>query len=126
MTRRRPARVLVLVGALACGPVRAVEPAPAPPPATEAKVEEIQETTVGDLAGVSVGAANMWEREFVDGAGTARRGLTARLDWEEGGETRRVVVGEGSIVEIGGHRWQVVRLVKTEGANGTVALKPAP
>ncbi len=86
-------------------------------------MEEIQETTVGTLGGVDVGVANMWERDYVDGAGTSRKGLTARLDYDVAGETRRIVVGEGSVVELGGLRWEVVRLVKTPGQNGTITLR---
>lgn len=86
-------------------------------------MEEIQETTVGTLAGVDVGVANMWDRPYVDGKGEARNGLTARLDYEVAGETKRIVVGEGSIVELGGVRWEVVRLVKTPGQNGTITLR---
>jgi hypothetical protein len=87
-------------------------------------LEEIQETTVGTLSGVDVGVANMWEREYTDGAGATRTGLTARLDYEVAGATRREVVGEGSVVTLGGVRWEVVRLVKTPGQNGYVSLRP--
>lgn len=89
-------------------------------------MEEIQETTLGTLGNVDVGVANMWDREYVDGAGRQRTGLTARIDWDVAGETRRVVVGEGSVVDIGGARWEVVRLVKPTNGNGTVAFRPAP
>lgn len=123
----RTARVLVGAtlwlgfGALA----RAGEPPHVPAlAAIGAVVEQIQETTVGTLSGVDVGVANMWERDYVDGAGAARKGLTARLDYEVGAETRRVVVGEGSVIELGGTRWQVVALTKPSGQNGTVSLRP--
>ena len=89
-------------------------------------MEEIQETTVGTLAGVDVGVANLWDREYVDGAGARRTGLTARLDYEVAGSTQRVFVGEGSILELGGVRWEVVRLTKTPGQNGSVTLRPLP
>lgn len=100
-------------------------PVPLPPAAPGAKMEEIQETTVGTLAGVDVGVANMWDREYVDGKGATRTGLTARLDYEVGGETRRVFVGEGSVLELGGVRWEVVRLHKPAGENGSVTLRPS-
>ena len=102
-----------------------VQPAPASPdlPVNGAHVEEIEETTVGTLSGVDVGVANMWERDYVDGAGAARKGLTARLDWDVGAETKRIVVGEGSIVEFGGDRCQVLSLEKTPGHNGTITLR---
>jgi hypothetical protein len=86
-------------------------------------MEDIQETTVGTLAGVDVGVANMWEREYVDGAGVARTGLTARMDYDDGAHTHRLIVGHGSVIELGGVRWEVVRLVKTPGQNGTVTLR---
>ena len=86
-------------------------------------MEEIQETTVGTLSGVDIGVANMWERDFIDGAGAARKGLTARIDFEVGAETRRVVVGHGSILEMGGERWEVVALEKTPGQNGSITLR---
>lgn len=85
--------------------------------------ETIQETTLGTLGGVDVGAANLWDRDYVDGAGRSRHGLTARLDYEVAGEVVRVVVGEGSIVRIGGARWEVVRLDKPEDGNGHVTLR---
>jgi hypothetical protein len=89
-------------------------------------VIEIQETTIDDVAGVSVGVANIWDREYVDGKGARRAGLTARLDYEVNGETVRTVVGEGSVVEIGGKRWEVTKLVKPPEANGTVTLRAVP
>ncbi len=86
-------------------------------------MEEIQETTVGTLAGVDVGVANMWEREYTDGAGAAKKGLTARLDYDIAGETRRVVVGMGSVLELGGVRWEVTAISKPPNQNGTVTLR---
>ena len=105
---------------------------PSPPPHTTvvapvgASVEEIQETTVGTLSGVDVGIANMWERDYLDGAGAPRKGLTARLDYDINGETRRIVVGQGSVLEIGGARWEAIRLTKPSNANGTVTLRLLP
>jgi hypothetical protein len=126
---RRPvswtARVIVALWLGLGGAAHADTPPVAPAPsATGAPVEQIQETTVGTLSGVDVGVANMWEREYVDGAGAARKGLTARLDYEVGAETKRVVVGEGSVLELGGTRWQVLALTKPSGQNGTVTLRP--
>jgi hypothetical protein len=89
-------------------------------------VEDIQETTVGTLSGVDVGVANVWERDYVDAAGATRKGLTARMDYEIGGETRRVIVGQGSVIELGGVRWEVVRVVKPPTGNGTLTLRPSP
>jgi len=99
--------------------------APSPAPAGDT-VEEIQETTVGTLSGVDVGVANMWERDYTDGAGNNRKGLTARLDCDIAGETRRVVVGEGSVLELGGGRWEVIRLTKPPAGNGSVTLRLLP
>jgi hypothetical protein len=89
-------------------------------------VEEIQETTVGTLSGVDVGVANMWERDYVDGAGVSRRGLTARLDYDIAGETQRIVVGEGSVIRLGDGRWEVTRLAKPKSGNGSVTLRLLP
>ncbi len=89
-------------------------------------MEEIQETTVGTLSGVDVGIANMWERDYVDGAGTPRKGLTARLDYDLNGETHRIVLGQGSVLEIGGARWEAIRLTKPPNAHGTIALRLLP
>lgn len=128
MSRVRPVRsFLRALAVLVCvlgAPAGAQAPASPPPAAPGAKLEEIQETTVGTLSGVDVGVANMWDREYVDGAGVTRTGLTARLDYELGGVTQRVFVGEGSIVTVGNARWEVVRLVKTPGQNGHVTLRP--
>ncbi|MDP2305948.1 MAG: hypothetical protein Q8P18_07960 [Pseudomonadota bacterium] len=86
-------------------------------------MEVIQETTVGTLSGVDIGVANMWERDYIDGTGAARKGLTARMDYEVGPETRRIVVGEGSVIQMGGERWEVVALKKTPGQNGSITLR---
>ena len=103
------------------------QPPAAPLPAPYgAHLEEIQETTVATLSGVDVGVANMWESDYVDGTGAPRKGLTARLDYEVRGETTRIVVGEGSVLPLGGVRWEVVRLVKPQGQNGTISLRPLP
>ena len=80
----------------------------------------ITETTVGSLGSVDVGVANMWERDYVDGAGRARHGVTARLMWEIDGVAGGAVVGVGSRFELGGARWEVLALEKRVGVNGTV------
>lgn len=118
---------LVATAAWAAHPPEApLPPTVVPPPdrpAPGARMEEIQETTVGTLSGVDVGVANMWERDYIDGKGAARKGLTARMDYELGADTRRIVVGEGSIIEMGGERWEVVTLQKTPGQNGSITLR---
>lgn len=121
---RVPALLLLLGGAAHAEP-----PGPPAAPAAaipELPVEIIQETTVGTLGGVDVGVANMWEREYTDGAGRTRTGLTARLDVDVDGTTQRLFVGEGSVVEIGGHKWEIVALVKPANGNGQVSLRAAP
>ncbi len=118
-------RLFICVAMGLGSPVYATPPSmpPSPIQVPGARVEEIQETTVGTLSGVSVGVANMWERDYVDAGGVTRKGLTARLDFEEGTETRRVVVGEGSVLPFGADRWEVVTLRKTPGSNGTITLR---
>ena len=82
--------------------------------------ETIQETTVGDLGGVSVGVANLWERDYVDAAGAPRHGMTARVAWTDASSDHWEVVGAGSALRLGAHRWTVVRVDKSEGSLGSV------
>lgn len=118
--------IALLVAVLLLAPMFATAGPSAPGAPVGGVVEEIQETTVGTLGAVDVGVANMWEREYTDGAGVARKGLTARLDYDVAGETRRVVVGLGSVLELGGTKWEVAAISKPPNQNGTVTLRALP
>ncbi len=83
--------------------------------------ETLTETTVGELDGVRVGLANVWERDYVDAAGAARTGVTARVAWTDAGGTERwEVVGVGSRVAFSASAWQVTRIEKVAGTPGEV------
>ncbi len=83
--------------------------------------ETLTETTVGELSGVRVGLANVWERNYEDSGGTVRHGLTARVAWTDAGGTERwEVVGVGSQLEFAGSTWQVTRIEKVAGTPGEV------
>jgi hypothetical protein len=84
-------------------------------------IEIIQETTVGDLNGTSTPMANMGQDEYELPDGTRKTGMTATLYPGESGFHR---VGVGSVVEIGGVRWEVIDVSKPEGQPlGTVSLR---
>lgn len=83
--------------------------------------ETLTETTVGELDGVRVGLANVWERDYVDAGGTTRHGLTARLAWTDAaGAERWEIVGVGSQLEFAGSTWQVREIDKSPGTPGEV------
>ena len=82
----------------------------------------VSETTVGTLGTADVGVANLWERDYVDAAGRARNGVTARLMWESDGAPESLIVGVGSRFEVGGARWEVLAVEKRVGVNGAVRL----
>ncbi len=80
--------------------------------------ETIEETTVGDLDGNRVPMGNMTQRKYERGDGTTAEGWTCTLALEGGAK----VVGVGSIVEVGGRKWEVTAVEKTTGENGSVTL----
>lgn len=89
------------------------------------------ETAVGMIGGVRVGVSNIFEDTYTLPDGTEREGLTARLSLLPGGTSDEGVgeeprVGEGSILEIGGSRWEVVEIEKRKGELGAITLGPAP
>ena len=91
-------------------------------PAAAAKEESmiIRESTQGSLGDAEVGVSNIWEREYNLPDGTTKRGLTARLSLAEG---ERLVVGEGSVIEVGGKQYQVVKVENPEEGLGAVEFK---
>jgi len=123
------AALLVALAAAACahpaaaGPLP-TQPLPRPEPAVTVPSDtvSIEETTQGALGTVDVGVANVWERDYIDGSGAARTGVTARLMWDGGS----LVVGAGSVFELGGARWEVLRVDKAPEANGHVRLRALP
>lgn len=84
-------------------------------------IETIEETTVGDLAGTACPMANMGVDTYALPDGATRTGLTATLYPGEEGFHR---VGVGSVVEIGGRRWECIDVSKPPGQRlGTVTLR---
>ena len=82
----------------------------------------IHENAQGALAGVSVGVGNLWEREYEPKDGGVTRAMTAMLFV---GDADRVVVGVGSVVEIGGRQWRVDAVDKPAGGKGSVRIVEA-
>lgn len=83
----------------------------------------LKETTVGELGGVSVGCGNFYVDEaYALPDGSTRVGRTATIAPFD--REARIVVGEGSEVDVGGTRWRVTRVEKS-GRLGTVTLIPA-
>jgi hypothetical protein len=86
-------------------------------------MEEITETTVGNLNGVRVGVGNIWERTYTLPDGTVRSGLTAQLFILVNDQNPGIVVGQGSVVTVGASRWEVIAVTKAGQERGTVTLK---
>lgn len=78
------------------------------------------ESTVTPVGETRVGCGNVWEREYVLPDGRAARGLTARLAPADVDEP--VVVGLGSVVDLGGELWRVAAIDKQSGRPGRVRL----
>lgn len=81
----------------------------------------ITEGTVAPLNGIRVAAANIWERDYELPDKTTRHGLSAMLFVD--GENPAVLVGEGSVVSVGGTRW-VVLGVTAGKPRGEVRIAP--
>jgi len=95
-------------------------PPSAPPIAQEAPViESIEETTVGDLAGVRVAMANVFVDRYVRADGAPAEGLTCLLVFDG----QKVRVGAGSAVSVAGRSWEVVSVTKAADALGEVVLR---
>ncbi len=82
-------------------------------------IETIEETTVGDLGGVSVPMGNMFVDSYTLPDGTTTKGLVCALALESGA----VFVGKGSVVTVGTTTWEVVAIEKASGKPGSVSLK---
>lgn len=82
------------------------------------RVEEIEETTVGDLDGERVPFGNAWEDDYTRADGASARGMSGVL-FVPGGPVR---VGAGSAVTVAGATWTVLEVVK-RGGHGVVRLE---
>jgi hypothetical protein len=109
---------LLVVACLAAARATLASPPPNPEPT---RVLTLEETTQGTLGSVDVGVANIWERGYTDATGAERTGQTARLMWDGGS----LVVGSGSVFELGGHSWRVLSVDKPADGNGSVRIEPA-
>ncbi len=85
-------------------------------------IETIEETTVGDLGGVRVPMGNMTRGRYALPDGGEGEGWICALALGEG---PGLFVGAGSVVEVGGARWEVLRVDKTPGQLGSVTLRRA-
>lgn len=83
-------------------------------------IETIEETTVGDLNGVRVPMGNMTRGTYTLPDGREQKGWICSLVIGPG---PGVFVGVGSVVEVGGARWEVVDVQKTPGQLGSVSLQ---
>lgn len=111
-----PAVALLLVKALAADPTPSsvvVE--------TPVVIEEIEETTVGDLGGHRVPMGNVTRGRYTIPDGTEREGPICSLVLP--GVSPGVFVGAGSVVEVGGHRWEVLEVESPASGPGNVRLK---
>lgn len=84
----------------------------------------IKETTVGTVAGESVGCANIMEDSFRLSDGTVKNGLTAELHLMK--ENKKFTVGTGSRIDIGGKSYKVTEVQEASGEKkfGYVVLRP--
>ena len=111
-------RVLVLAGLVAF----AGEPGPSPSASEPAVIiEEIEETTVGDLGGERVPMGNVTRGRYTLPDGSEREGPICSLVLPGGAPG--VFVGAGSVVEVAGHRWEVLEVESPPAGPGNVRLK---
>lgn len=99
-------------------------PAPAAPVATPEKtviIEEIEETTVGDLDGHRVPMGNVTTGIYTLPDGTERHGDVCSLVLPD--RSPGVFVGQGSVVTVGAHRWEVMTVDNPAQGLGSVTLK---
>lgn len=118
MSAARVGLAAALLPALFAGPAAATPPAPPPAASQTAVTETIDETTVGDLDGVRVPMGNMTTGAYTLPDGTEKTGPICSLALPGG----PVFVGVGSVVTVGGARWEVTAVDKTPGELGSVTL----
>lgn len=120
-----------LLGALLVGLACAAAPPPGSTPGpstglaepkdkTPVIIEEIDETTVGDLDGTRVPMGNMTTGTYTLPDGSEKRGLMCSLVFGPG---PGVFVGMGSEVTVDGTRWRVVGIEKDGDELGSVRLQ---
>ncbi len=87
----------------------------------QAITEEIEETTVGMLAGHRVPMGSMIRSaEYTLADGTKKQGLVGSLIVD--GQTG-VFLGMGSTIKVGEHTWEVVGIEKAPGQLGSMTLQ---
>jgi hypothetical protein len=96
-------------------------PPAAPASETALVIEEIEETTVGDLGGHRVPMGNMTRGTYTLPDGSERTGPICSLVLP--GRSPGVFVGQGSVVTVGEHRWEVVTVDQPAEGLGNVTLK---
>jgi hypothetical protein len=90
--------------------------------ASSGDVVTIAETAVGLLGDRRVGAGNIWAADYELPDGTIANGMTAQLFVL--GEDAGKIVGQGSVLEIDGARWEVTAVEKPEERrHGRVTLR---
>jgi len=96
-----------------------------PPPLTRPEpaviIEEIEETTVGDLDGHRVPMGNVTTGTYRLPDGSERSGVICSLVLP--GQSPGVFVGQGSVVTVGAHRWKVVEVESPPQGLGSVTLQ---
>ena len=86
-------------------------------------METIEETTVGFLGECRVAMANMvFDGDYTLPDGSTANGLICVLVPVEP-EGEDVWVGLGSIADICGSRWEVVKISRQRGENGSITVK---
>jgi hypothetical protein len=85
----------------------------------------ITETTVAEINGIRVGAANVWDDDYVTDDGQSHNGPTAKLavmgDTPETDFDVNAYVGK--VVTFGNERWRVTAISEPPGALGSVTLE---
>ena len=82
--------------------------------------ETIEETTCVPLGDVRTGMASMGKGPYELPDGTTVEGMTGILAPED---QENIVIGMGSIVTVGGVRWEVIDVEKERGIPGSITFK---
>jgi hypothetical protein len=84
-------------------------------------IEEIEETTVGDLDGHRVPMGNVTHGPYRLPDGSEREGDICSLVLP--GQSPGVFVGKGSVVVVGDSRWEVMKVDNPSTGPGNVTLR---